>query len=86
VESLPARVPADRLFLNPSCSLLHVPIDMQLEEDVLDPRLMEWLAFAEQKLIQIATLTECLEPGQAAAAGALQANARAVDRRRHSDW
>ncbi|MDQ2741840.1 MAG: 5-methyltetrahydropteroyltriglutamate--homocysteine S-methyltransferase, partial [Chloroflexota bacterium] len=47
LESLP--VASDRLLINPSCSLQHVPLDVMLETD-LDPHLAQWLAFAELKL------------------------------------
>ena len=85
VKELSSQVPADRLFVNPSCSLLHVPIDVRLEQE-LDPRLMEWLAFAEQKLAEVVTLTRAVNEGTAAVSTALGANAEALDRRRHSDW
>ena len=38
-----------------SCSLLHVPLDVALERD-LDPEVAPWLAFARQKLGEVATL------------------------------
>src|SRR5690606_14686302 len=37
----------------PSCSLLHVPIDLELETG-LDPDLKEWLAFSVQKMGELA--------------------------------
>ena len=39
----------------PSCSLLHVPVDLALETD-LDQELASWLAFATQKLGELAAL------------------------------
>ncbi|MGN6389579.1 MAG: 5-methyltetrahydropteroyltriglutamate--homocysteine S-methyltransferase, partial [Burkholderiaceae bacterium] len=39
----------DRLWIAPSCSLLHVPVDLAGETG-LDPELRSWLAFAVQKL------------------------------------
>lgn len=36
------------LWLAPSCSLLHVPIDLE-RETALDPSIKSWLAFARQK-------------------------------------
>jgi len=48
-----------QLWLAPSCSLLHVPIDLELETD-LDPDLRGWLAFARQKLQELKMLADVL--------------------------
>ncbi|HEX9621511.1 MAG TPA: 5-methyltetrahydropteroyltriglutamate--homocysteine S-methyltransferase, partial [Polyangiaceae bacterium] len=45
----------ERVFVAPSCSLLHVPIDVSVEQK-LDPELRGWLAFATQKLDEIRAL------------------------------
>ena len=45
----------DRLWIAPSCSLLHVPVDLA-QESKLDAELKSWLAFATQKLDEIAAL------------------------------
>src|SRR5690625_1588470 len=42
----------DRLWLAPSCSLLHVPVDLRLETE-LDAELQSWLSFAIQKLDEL---------------------------------
>ncbi|MGY4878493.1 5-methyltetrahydropteroyltriglutamate--homocysteine S-methyltransferase [Vreelandella aquamarina] len=44
-----------RLWLAPSCSLLHVPVDLAQETE-LDSELASWLAFARQKLDEIVVL------------------------------
>ena len=85
-DEISKHVSADRLLVNPSSSLLHVPIDVKLEEGVLDPRLMEWLAFAEQKLTEIATLSAAVDTGREASPDVLERNAEALNRRSHSDW
>ncbi len=82
-EQIGKHVSSDRLFLNPSCSLLHVPYDVHLEQD-LDPRLVEWLAFAEQKLAEVVTLAQAATDRESVS-GVLQANAEAVQRRRQSE-
>jgi 5-methyltetrahydropteroyltriglutamate--homocysteine methyltransferase len=54
-----------RLLVGPSCSLLHVPVELA-QEDRLDPDLKAWLAFATEKLTEIATLARGLDEGEAA--------------------
>ncbi|MYL22975.1 5-methyltetrahydropteroyltriglutamate--homocysteine S-methyltransferase [Halomonas alkaliantarctica] len=49
-----------RLWLAPSCSLLHVPVDLDAETE-LDDELKSWLAFARQKLDEVVTLTRLLD-------------------------
>ncbi|WP_081026115.1 5-methyltetrahydropteroyltriglutamate--homocysteine S-methyltransferase, partial [Ralstonia solanacearum] len=78
-----------RLWLAPSCSLLHVPVDLAAETR-LDDELKGWLAFARQKLDELALLKRALAEGRAAAQDALADNAtaiasRAVSRRVHNE-
>jgi 5-methyltetrahydropteroyltriglutamate--homocysteine methyltransferase len=49
---------ADRILIAPSCSLLHVPCDLELENDAktLTPEVKSWLAFAKQKVHEVTTL------------------------------
>ena len=42
----------DRLWIAPSCSLLHVPVDLNSEQ-TLDAEIKSWLAFALQKLDEL---------------------------------
>ena len=49
----------DSLLLAPSCSLLHVPVDLS-QETALDAELASWMAFAEQKLQEIRLLADGL--------------------------
>lgn len=49
----------NNLWIAPSCSLLHTPIDLE-REDVLDVELKSWLAFAVQKCEEIAILTKAI--------------------------
>ena len=73
----------DSLWIGPSCSLQHVPHDVEAEE-ALDPEVKGWLAFARQKLDELSTLTAALGPGEVpeAAREALAANRRAIAARR----
>jgi 5-methyltetrahydropteroyltriglutamate--homocysteine methyltransferase len=68
----------------PSCSLLHCPIDLD-NEPALDAELKGWMAFAKQKLQEIATLTKALNRGRAAVADELAASREAVERRAVSE-
>jgi 5-methyltetrahydropteroyltriglutamate--homocysteine methyltransferase len=57
LERAAAKVGADRLWVAPSCSLLHTPLDLDLETK-LDPELKSWLAFAKQKLGEVVALAK----------------------------
>ncbi|HEX7633695.1 MAG TPA: 5-methyltetrahydropteroyltriglutamate--homocysteine S-methyltransferase [Noviherbaspirillum sp.] len=73
----------ERLWIAPSCSLLHVPVDLA-QETGLDAELKSWLAFATQKLHEVAALKRALN-GESAAVQAQFAAARtALDARRNS--
>ncbi len=54
----------DRLWVAPSCSLLHSPVDLG-REDQLDAELKSWLAFAVQKCAEVAVLTQAVNQPQA---------------------
>ena len=73
----------ERLWLAPSCSLLHVPVDLESEEK-LDPDIRFWLAFAKQKLVELQILGQALNEGREVVRDALQENAAAIDSRRKS--
>lgn len=67
----------DRLWLAPSCSLLHSPMDLA-REDKLDSELKSWLAFAVQKCQEVALLTQAItQPDAPEVARALE-QSRAV--------
>src|SRR5881409_1511843 len=83
LERASGRLGAERVWVAPSCSLLHVPVDLELERK-LDPELKGWLAFAKQKLGEVVVLARALREGRRAAAAALEANARALASRRSS--
>lgn len=82
LEPLHSRL-QDRLWLAPSCSLLHVPLDLALETE-LDPEIADWLAFAVQKLAELQTLAEALEQGRDAVATTLADNHASIQRRQQS--
>jgi 5-methyltetrahydropteroyltriglutamate--homocysteine methyltransferase len=73
----------DHIQIAPSCSLLHVPIDLELEKN-LDSDLKTWLAFAVQKMGELATLGSALGSGRDTVQDALAASASASAARKVS--
>lgn len=67
----------------PSCSLLHVPIDLELETG-LDEDLKSWLAFAAQKCGEIVVLGQALTSGKSIVQPQLKAASDALAARRSS--
>jgi 5-methyltetrahydropteroyltriglutamate--homocysteine methyltransferase len=53
----------DRLWVAPSCSLLHVPVDLA-QETKLDKTVKSWMAFATQKLGEVVTLAHGVSQGK----------------------
>ncbi len=72
-----------RLWLAPSSSLLHVPVDLNSEQK-LDPEIKSWLAFATQKLQELNILGIALNQGTAAVSSELAENQAALQNRRHN--
>lgn len=83
LERAAGRIGSDRVMVAPSCSLLHVPQDLDLEPEI-DPELRSWLAFARQKLSEVATLARGLNEGRDAIRDALRASREAREARRQS--
>jgi len=83
LEPVVARLGADRVQLAPSCSLLHVPIDLALETS-LDPDVKSWLAFSVQKIEELAALGTALARGRVHAGTSLKASDEAAAARRAS--
>ena len=83
LEELGSLVGEDRLIVSSSCSLMHAPIELE-REDRLDPELRSWLAFANQKLDETATLARALED-RGEVAERLAENAKALASRRASE-
>jgi 5-methyltetrahydropteroyltriglutamate--homocysteine methyltransferase len=83
LERAAERVGRDALWVAPSCSLLHVPVDLDLETK-LAPEIKPWLAFAKQKLGEVATLTRALREGRGAVAAALAESRQVAAARRAS--
>jgi 5-methyltetrahydropteroyltriglutamate--homocysteine methyltransferase len=77
------RIGSERILVAPSCSLLHSPIDLD-QETALDAELKGWLAFARQKLGEVAVLTRALNAGREAVADAFAESRRRLEGRRGS--
>jgi 5-methyltetrahydropteroyltriglutamate--homocysteine methyltransferase len=77
-----------QLVVSTSCSLLHTPIDLDAEpaggDADLDDEMRSWMAFAVQKVGEVATLAKGLADGREAIAEQLDATDRALDSRRDS--
>jgi len=74
---------SDNLWIAPSCSLLHVPVTLASEKR-LDNRLTSWLAFATEKLDEVAAIALALSDS-AEVGSVLAASNAALDTRRNSD-
>ncbi|MDE1205805.1 5-methyltetrahydropteroyltriglutamate--homocysteine S-methyltransferase [Tenacibaculum larymnensis] len=55
IQKATDKLGSDRVFIAPSCSLLHSPCDLDLETS-LDSQIKQWLAFAKQKLTEVSLL------------------------------
>ena len=73
----------ERLWIAPSCSLLHVPVDLDNEQK-LDTEMRSWLAYALQKLGELKLLATALNHGRDAVKTELAANGIAIAARRAS--
>ncbi|KUK47047.1 MAG: 5-methyltetrahydropteroyltriglutamate--homocysteine methyltransferase [Anaerolinea thermophila] len=62
IHNLPASLSAN-VQIAPSCSLLHVPQDLTLEDKINQP-VRNWLAFAVQKLDELSALTSAANTHQ----------------------
>jgi len=82
IEPIAERL-GERLWIAPSCSLLHVPVDLDSEQK-LDPEVKSWLAFALQKLDELRVLASALNNGRASVKAVLDVNKAAIDARRAS--
>lgn len=81
LEKAKAAVGADRLWIAPSCSLLHSPITLG-NEKALEADLRDWLAFADQKLLETTALNQLMRG--TAGAGVLEQNQASIASRRQS--
>lgn len=77
LRRLESVVGTDRVHVSSSCSLLHVPLDL-FAETALPEGVGPWLAFANQKLVELTTLKRGFMQGDQAITSALEANQRVL--------
>ncbi|OOF40838.1 5-methyltetrahydropteroyltriglutamate--homocysteine S-methyltransferase [Rodentibacter mrazii] len=85
VEPLKAKL-GDRLWIAPSCSLLHTPYDLSIETQLQEnkPELYNWLSFCLQKIQELRVIKTALEQGRQAVQGEIDASQAAADERANS--
>nr|WP_203247055.1 5-methyltetrahydropteroyltriglutamate--homocysteine S-methyltransferase [Sporosarcina beigongshangi] len=90
LDTITQLVPADRICVQPSSSLLHVPVTIQSEVK-LDATIKAALAFADEKLVEVTTLVKGVREGKQAIADAVtesitaRQNLADLPARNHSD-
>lgn len=83
VEKAVEKLGSDKVFVAPSCSLLHSPVDLD-SETALDDELKNWMAFAKQKVEEIVILAKGANEGRDAIAAELKASDDAQASRKSS--
>jgi len=73
----------ENLWISSSCSLLHSPVDLNSEQK-LDEDIQSWLAFAQQKVQEIADLSIGINKGQEAIKLSLEASDAAITSKKTS--
>ncbi|PWW16898.1 5-methyltetrahydropteroyltriglutamate--homocysteine S-methyltransferase [Chryseobacterium sp. AG844] len=75
---------SERIFIAPSCSLLHSPCDLDFETS-LNPEIKKWLAFAKQKVKEVVTLKQLASGTEnEQVLEAFEENKKAIESRRTS--
>lgn len=85
IQKATGKIGSDRVWIAPSCSLQHVPCDLDLETDEknLPGAIKQWMAFAKQKLAELASLRQIATSPEATHSKALQEeNARCIEARK----
>lgn len=73
----------ERLWVAPSCSLLHSPVTL-VNEIKLDAEIKSWLAFADEKITELSIIVKALNHGVESVANELAISRAAVLSRHHS--
>ncbi len=73
----------ERVIVASSCQLLHVPVDLNSEK-ILDNELKSWLAFAMQKLEEIAIIAKAGDGQESEVKKQIELNSHAIEARKTS--
>lgn len=63
LETIASVIPKERVYVSSSCSLLHTPFTLKYEKK-MDAELKNWLAYAVEKLGEIALVSQIFHKGQ----------------------
>ncbi|HOO82347.1 MAG TPA: 5-methyltetrahydropteroyltriglutamate--homocysteine S-methyltransferase [Alphaproteobacteria bacterium] len=83
IEKAVSKIGSERVFVAPSCSLLHTPVDLDSETE-MDDELKGWMAYATQKLDEIVTIAKGANEGRENVAAELAASNGAQESRKTS--
>jgi len=85
-EKAVATLGKDRVFIAPSCSMLHSPFSVTYEKKIAEANaeLYGWLSFSAEKCCEIAVIAKALNHGLAAVEAEMSANKKAIESRRTS--
>lgn len=78
VEGVLSKLPADRVVVATSSSLLHTPVDLE-NEAKLNPEIKDWFAFATQKVKEVVLIAKKVSGEDVSAE--FEANAKSVNAR-----
>jgi 5-methyltetrahydropteroyltriglutamate--homocysteine methyltransferase len=87
IDKVVAKIGSERVWIAPSCSLLHSPCDLDGEtnDKTLSPEIKQWLAFAKQKIDEVVTLKQLASQENSAVVNEkLKANTAAQESRKTS--
>lgn len=85
VEFVESHIGKDKIMIGPSSSLLHTPIDIS-REDTLNQNISDWMAFAKQKLLEIAIIAKEANEGYDAVAKEMEESDAIVADRKTSAY
>jgi 5-methyltetrahydropteroyltriglutamate--homocysteine methyltransferase len=85
VETAVDALGSDRVLVGPSCSLLHVPVDLDTEPALSD-EMKRWFAFAAQKIEEIVALAERVDGNEDDTDDLFAKSRLARESRQKSDW
>lgn len=85
MEEINGAVDVETIILQPSCSLLHVPVTKD-SESKMDPIILNGLSFADEKLKEIQAITEGANKGKASIQTILEESKTAREALAHSSY